>query len=533
MFDIFYLDQPTGLFPHERKANSVEDAAIQSRTSSCWIVNYLCDYTGFDFLYQPLPHQRNQVHVWPSQHQANSGTWLIPRQPGQLEVNRDHSAIIRTRSAPRVHIKHNPDSPDLGNINVRYINDYLGTMKRSLSKVNAEYCWVTADVCDYTDFDFTWHPDEWQLDMLHVFSSNDQKFGDTFYVHVPSFLAKTQDLKILEWFETLHFVEDTVVNRPAPVAVKYTTDSIVPAVWSHEFKAPVVQFYHTQPVAQPPTISLWQEKTKTVIPLSTDAGTALIPRECKNYLKTQVYDYPYIDKTHKINSSPVQDIVYISYDEPEAEINYEKLITRFPRAQRVHGVNGMENALLAAADVSTTPWYFAVFAKTQLASEFNFDFVPDYFQEKKHYIFNARNRVNGLVYGHMGIILYNCALVNTADEYNKLGLDYTLSFPHETVPIISCHGVFDVSPYHTWRTSFRECAKLKYFNSLSPDLENQHRLRIWSTQADGPYAKWALAGANDGIEFCQEVDYQLDQLKHSFRWEWLRQRFVDRYGDLE
>jgi hypothetical protein len=58
-------------------------------------------------------------------------------------------------------------------------------------------------------------------------------------------------------------------------------------------------------------------------------------------------------------------------------------------------------------------------------------------------------------------------------------------------------------------------------------------LRIWASKADGPYAKWALAGANDGIEFCQEVDYQLDQLKHSFRWEWLRQRFVDRYGDLE
>ena len=188
MFDIFYLDQPTGLFPHERKANSVEDAAIQSRTSSCWIVNYLCDYAGFDFLYQPLPHQRNQAHVWPSQHQSNSGTWLIPGQPGQLEVNRDHPAIIRTMSAPRVHIKHNPDSPDLGNINVRYINDYLGTMRRSLSKVNAEYCWVTADVCDYADFDFTWHPNEWQLDMLHVFSSNEQKFGDTFYVHVLSLI---------------------------------------------------------------------------------------------------------------------------------------------------------------------------------------------------------------------------------------------------------------------------------------------------------------------------------------------------------
>jgi hypothetical protein len=44
-----------------------------------------------------------------------------------------------------------------------------------LSKVTEEYCWVTADVCDYTNFDFTWHPSEWQADMLHVFASDDQK----------------------------------------------------------------------------------------------------------------------------------------------------------------------------------------------------------------------------------------------------------------------------------------------------------------------------------------------------------------------
>ena len=205
MFDIFYLDQPTGLFPHEQHAESIEDAVNRSKTRYCWIVNYLCDYTSFDFLWEPLPHQTGQAHVWPSQHQDQSGTMLLPKF--YTDVNYDHPELLRIAGVPRVHIKHMIDSADTGDVNVRYVNDYLGTIRRALKKVTTEYCWVTADVCDYTDFDFSWHPNEWQADMLHVFASEDQKFGDTFYVHVSSFLEKTKDLKVLEWFETLHFVE--------------------------------------------------------------------------------------------------------------------------------------------------------------------------------------------------------------------------------------------------------------------------------------------------------------------------------------
>ena len=97
-----------------------------------------------------------------------------------------------------------------GDANTRYISDYLGTMRRALSKHSWEYCWVTTDICSYTGFDFTWHPSEYQADMLHVFSSKEQKFGDTFYVHVPTFLSKTENLKILEWFETLNFIDAQV-----------------------------------------------------------------------------------------------------------------------------------------------------------------------------------------------------------------------------------------------------------------------------------------------------------------------------------
>ena len=99
-------------------------------------------------------------------------------------------------------------------------------MRRVLRKVDWQYCWVTTDICDYKHFDFTWHPSEYQQDMLHVFSSSKQKFGDTFYVHVPSFLEKTKDLKILEWFETLHFI-DAQVPRYGVDYVPYESDSVL------------------------------------------------------------------------------------------------------------------------------------------------------------------------------------------------------------------------------------------------------------------------------------------------------------------
>ena len=55
---------------------------------------------------------------------------------------------------------------------------------------------------------------------------------------------------------------------------------------------------------------------------------------------------------------------------------------------------------------------------------------------------NCKNTVNDLEYGHMGIILYNRQMVIDSHDYEKLGLDYTMSHRHDVVPEISCYGVY-------------------------------------------------------------------------------------------
>lgn len=461
------------------------------------------------------------MHVWPSQHQENGGTALVPRE--YTDVNRSHGIVLRDKSVPRLHIKHTPSSAESGDVNVRYVSDYLGTMRRALSRVKWEYCWVTSDVCDYTNFDFTWHPSEWQQDMLHVFASNEQRFGDTFYVHVPSFLAKTRNLKVLEWFETLNFIEDRPVPRLPMPRVQYTDDSLATAVWRHEFSTPLVEFYQDVSMDnRVPTVSLWQESTKTVVPLSRGHATAVVPRECKNYVKTQIYDYPHIDKTKIVLKAKPLDIVFISNGEPGAEANFKwmETITRAnmnSNLNRIHwsrGVPGRVAAYHAAAEMSTTPWFFAVFAKLRINRDFDWTWQPDRMQQAKHYIFYARNTMNDLEYGHQGMIAYNKKLVL---ENEGKGLDFTLDQPHEVVPVLSGEAIYYDSAWIAWRTAFRECLKLR---ASLPDVENEYRLKQWLS-VDHGQGQWSKKGAEDAVAYYEEVGGDFDALKKSYEWSWL------------
>ena len=515
------------MFPHEQPVDSIEQAQELSRTRYCWIVNYLTDYTGFDFLWEPVPWQNNQTHIWPSQHQANGGTYLVPKQ-GFIDFNRNHPILPRKKSVPVVGIDHGNGLSVECDYRTRFISNYLGTLKRMLSKIQEEYVWVVGSVCDYTDFDFTWHPSEWQDRMLHVFPSNQEKFGDTFYVHVPSFLAKTKNLALLEWFDTIHFVKDISVPRRSVPVVNHRYDSHVPAIMAHDFTDPVVQFT-VNPVddLKCPVVNLWRQETRVVVPLSPGAGTVLVPRDAKNFIKTQVYDYPVIDKTYKtVSYDQPLDIVFIDNGEVNAEHNWLQLphTSISNQIHRSSGVNGRVAAYHAAAKLSTTPWFFAVFAKLEVSATFDWAWQPDRLQQPKHYIFYARNPVNGLEYGHQAMIAYNKKLVL---ENTGTGLDFTLDSAHDVVPILSGTAYYCNDAWSGWRTAFREVLKL----TSATDIESQYRLDKWLTVNNaGTVGEWSIRGAQDAVKYYESVGGDFLELKKSYDWAWLSSYAFVKYG---
>ena len=720
MFDVFYSGPKPNQFAHEYPADNLEHAQQLSRTRYFWWVSYLADYTGFDFLFEPVPWQRDYTHVWPSQHHDYSGTYLVPSTgkikyhfrskmvpnkdqsnsfdiltdaefdytwaphphdppyiyvfgnqwypatimptveyhvPGAtdrkymdlpratlpakqgkhwhtlVDCEWDYSWVPDPGDPPLIYVFGNqwwpaekmptveyhvpgatqrkymgwpraqlltdkthwtvPDNiaredvdfswvPDpgeppyiyqfatqhqktggpvytipgaievkylaelkirtvgnataiyeidhldggAGNIpnvtrRVRYFDNYKDTLIRLAKSIGTEheYVWVCSSICDYTLFDFSWHPEQWQSTMLHVFASDEQKFGDTFFMHVPTFAEYAERKELLEWYDC-NFVSVGVPRRPMPI-VQHDRDSHVDVVRTSDFAGPLAVFTRsTYMSTNLVTVPLWREQTKTIVPLNSGASTVVVPRTAIPYIKTQLYDYPYIDKTRYMLKDQLLDIVFISNGEPNAEQNFKRL-SLLPKAKanrliRVDSINGRAAAYHAAARASTTPWFFAVFAKLEVDIDFDWTWQPDRMQQAKHYIFHARNPVNELEYGHQAIIAYNQQLVL---DNSGVGLDFTLDSPHEVVPILSGVAHYDTSPWSSWRTAFRECIKLK---ASLPDVENEYRLNKWlDVDSDEADPQWSRLGAEDAVEYYDQVNGDFDQLKKSYEWEWL------------
>jgi len=538
MFDIFYINNKPDL--PARKVNSIDEARELSRTRYLWMVDGANNYSDFDFGWEPVPWENNQKHVFKSQHQDNSGTCLIPKT-GFEETNYRQETVERKNILdPFIFL-------DFGNTEAensfaevskvtdnitrtRFISSYHGTLSRIIKKVDAEYVWVVSSICSYDGFDFTWHPSEWNLDMFHVFASNEQKFGDTFYIHVPTFKEQVDRIELLEWYETIHFIKTPYVCRWGIEDVEVDDNSIVDAVKNHEFKNPVYYFTNKPWIGRvKPTINMWREKTRAVVPLSLSGNTTLITRDAKNHISKQVYDYPYIDKTHYEHPEDPLDIVFISNGESNAEEHWEhlKTITKdvSNRLVRVDGVKGRVNAYREAAKSSNTAWFFACFAKLKVNEDFDWNWQPDRLQQNKHYIFHAKNPITGLEYGHMAMIAYhkNLVLCNTAP-----GLDFTLDQEHEVVPILSGTAYYADSIEVAWRSAFREVLKLKDSNTI----DNEYRLEKWLSEGEGKIGIWSKRGAEDAVEYYESVNGEFEKLKLSYDWEWLDNYFKKKYDEV-
>ena len=489
--------------------------------SARWTVPDSVDSAGVDFSWVPDPGEPPYIYQFATQHQKTGGP--VYRVPGAVEVK--YLAELKIRTVGKATAIYEIDHMDgaVGQIanttrQVRYFDNYRDTLIRLAKSIGAEheYVWVCSSICDYTNFDFTWHPEQWQATMLHVFASDDQKFGDTFFMHVPTFAELAERKALLEWYDC-NFVNAGVPRRPMPI-VQHDQDSHADVVRTQDFAGPLAVFTQSAYMSTNlVTVPLWREQTKTIVPLNPGASSVVVPRTAIPYIKTQLYDYPYVDKTQRRLTDPLQDIVFISNGEPNAEQHYKRL-TMIPRDNqllRVSNINGRAAAYHAAARASTTPWFFAVFAKLEVDIDFDFAWQPDRMQQAKHYIFHAKNPVNGLVYGHQAMIAYNRQLVL---DNPGVGLDFTLDSPHEVVPILSGIAQYNTSAWSAWRTAFREVLKLK---ASLPDVENEYRITQWLTHTLRACSHMSVAGAEDAVEYYNQVDGDFTALKKSYEWDWL------------
>ena len=411
---------------------------------------------------------------------------------------------------------------------VKYNGSYLDTIKDIVKRQQDKkehYLWICSSVCDYSTFDFSYVVDPFAKEQLHVFPSGMQKFGDTFFIDVNKAKEIINEIDKLEEFDKVNYNGSLRTKRlPEPVIVTNDDTHVRAAlnITGFPYATLITNDNSDITVVEPEPMNLWSSETKNIQVVSTGATRIVVPAEVKDHVTKELYEYPYIKRAPKLAMSNPIDIVFLSNGETGAEENYEHLLNVTKglknRVVRVDGINGRVAAYHAAAEASNTPWMFTVFAKLKVSPKFDWNWQPDRMQSPKHYIFHAKNPVNGLVYGHQAMIAYNKKL--TLANEGK-GLDFTLDNEHEVVPLISGTANYNTDPFSTWRTAFREVIKLK----ADPSDVAKDRLDAWLNKAQGDFGQFSIKGALDADEYYEEVGGDFDQLKLSYEWDWLRKKF--------
>ena len=418
-------------------------------------------------------------------------------------------------------------SPLANTVTVPFVDSYFEILKKVVHNVKTEYFWFFASFCKLdTNFDWNFIPEQHEKDQIHVWYTTHPKGGlnqegNVFLIPTQKFKEQINNLKFLRDYKDINYHASPVLEVQ-PIGVTYF--ELCDPYQNYHENPSLYRWFVNQDLKdiKLPNFypSFWEDEK--IYTFGKTKDIMLVPY--RKGLK-QFYDIErsvHFDFEYEIQP---MDIIFISYDEPSAEERYMKLKAKYPRAKWSKGVVGQTLAYMAAANKSTTDYFFCVFPKLELVDSFKFDFQPDRLKNPCHYIFNCKNPVNGLEYGHGAVLMYNKKLTMLT---KNPGLDFTLSQPHDWVPELSAINHFNETPWLAWRTAFREVIKLL---DSKPTVETNYRIKKWLSNGEGKNADWVLKGATDAQEYYQTNSSNHKQLMLSYDFQWLKQHYEHKYQD--
>jgi hypothetical protein len=220
------------------------------------------------------------------------------------------------------------------------------------------------------------------------------------------------------------------------------------------------------------------------------------------------------------------DVIYLSYDEPNAEKNYADLLTKASWAKRVHGIKGSDAAHKACAAVSETERFITVDGDNIVNTNF-FNEVIEFdnsIPEDCVVSWASYNVINGLIYGNGGLKCWTRSIVNgmrthehASDPRSEVDFCWDVKYKQVNKCYSETHN--NATAYQAWRAGFREGVKMSLDRGVrfTGNIEqlihwrNLQRLLIWtSVGADVENGLFAIYGARLGaaMTLCSDWDFR-------------------------
>jgi len=223
------------------------------------------------------------------------------------------------------------------------------------------------------------------------------------------------------------------------------------------------------------------------------------------------------------------DVIYISYDEPNADENWADLLNKCPWAKRSHGVFGSDACHKAAAKLSETERFIGIDGDNIINPEiFNLEYDEQVMNSQKIFSWAAKNIVNGLVYGNGGIKAWPVQVAldmktHECADRDTNQVDFCWNSNYVQIDKVYSDVYNNASPYQAYRAGFREGVKMgleegvtipkdKFFEKVYP--ANLKRLLTWCTiGADVENGLWCMYGARLGFYMTNMTDWDYTLVK--------------------
>lgn len=211
------------------------------------------------------------------------------------------------------------------------------------------------------------------------------------------------------------------------------------------------------------------------------------------------------------------DTIFLAFDEPNADDNWQALKKLAPGAKRIDGINHLHEAYNAAANIANTERFILIDSNNQVNADFFTieTFVP---AQLRHSVWqwNSTNHVTGLTDAYSGIKVWTKELVqtlSTPEIINKVDSPWLVGFwsqpAYQVFAPAYSENYTNTSPYQAFSSSFYQIVLLSYCRGedLSPELLAKNanhievrRMAIWmSAGADVDNGYWSMLGARMGF----------------------------------
>ena len=524
-----------------------EEGRKKSKHDWFWVIDTDVDvHKDFNFDFMPEVFDNGKTHIWQKLNPVTGiqydygGVMLCPKEPqtkGRPKYMREPACTQK----PYPIYNLTPDD---------YKNGLQSTYERLSGMSKLDMYWVVDAFTQVNqDFDFSFYPTQWDKNNVHVFSTDEGEYRNIRLVPKNAFIDNNYTDKEIANNSFKNLKEINIIGSVKPkwpiirlesFNLKEFKDKIKeikePFVWTIDpdvkENISLLNSGFMPIITDVDKIHCWQKQNPVNTKVHGYGGVRLWPTSIDfDNIKSSELKLNRFKKLQYVkefgSTSKAFDIIFLSYNEPNAEVNFRRLqdhirsINGTLKLIWIRNIKGIFDAHQIAATRVSTKMFWVVDADAQLMPNFDFSYIPDVYDEEVVHVWGSKNPINDLEYGYGGVKLFPTELVLKA---NSWGMDFTtgLSNRFKSLPETSCITKFNTDAFSTWRSAFRECVKL----TINNDEESRQRLDAWiNTKGTEEFTDEAVKGATEGNQFALANKDNLEQLNKINDFDWLEEYY--------